>query len=235
MQGALRLPARLQDLLAGIRGVDQFVLEGMPPPAYDVQVPLLSLPRLFKTTLATIPGGVPFMKAPPELITFWRESLGLPEAKMPRPSCQVNIGIAWQGNPKTGWDRSRSIPLENFEALARLPGVKLFSLQKGSGISQLPAFTAQFPVVDVGARLKTFSDTAAVMANLDMVISSDTSVAHLAGALGVSVWTVLQLVPDWRWQLERPDSPWYPTMRLFRQRRLGDWREVFDRMATELQ
>ena len=149
----------------------------------------------------------------------------------------LKVGIAWQGTPTYRHDRLRSIPLARFESLARLPGIKLISLQKGPGTEQLQAMASKFSVVDLGTLDEAaggFMDTAAVMKNLDLVISSDTAVAHVAGVLGIPVWVALQIVPDWRWLLEREDSPWYPTMRLFRQTRYGDWDGVFNRMAEEL-
>jgi len=163
----------------------------------------------------------------------------------------IRVGIAWQGNPAVVGDRHRSIPLARFAPLAQVEGVQLISLQKGPGSEQLypPPFpppsgeretwwAGQFPVLNLGERLDegtgAFMDTAAVMKNLDLVITSDTSIAHLAGALGVRVWVPLTLIPDWRWMLQREDSPWYPTMRLFRQTRRGCWEDVFERMAEEL-
>jgi hypothetical protein len=148
------------------------------------------------------------------------------------------VGIAWQGDPRYYGDSMRSIPLKHFAALARLPGVCLFSLQKGVGSEQLRTATDPFSVADLGCRLDertgAFMDTAAVMANLDLVITSDTSVAHLAGGLGRPVWVALSIGCDWRYFQHREDNPWYPTMRLFRQKRFGDWDEVFNHMADEL-
>jgi hypothetical protein len=148
------------------------------------------------------------------------------------------IGIAWQGNPGFWGDAFRSIPLTQFARLARVEGVCLISLQKGPGVEQLQKVGAHFRVIDLGSALDTksgaFMDTAALMKNLDLVITSDTAVPHLAGALGVPVWVALSFVPDWRWLLERADSPWYPSMRLFRQIKPGDWEGAFERMADEL-
>jgi hypothetical protein len=145
------------------------------------------------------------------------------------------IGIAWRGNPKNKGDRYRSIPLKSFEPLAHTEDVRLVSLQVGPGAEELAAAT--FPVTDLGKRFDPnfLDDLAAVLMNLDLVVTMETAVAHLAGALGVPVWTLLALSPDWRWLLGRADSPWYPTMRLFRQNRFADWDEVFERVATELE
>jgi hypothetical protein len=149
------------------------------------------------------------------------------------------VGIAWQGNPKWSQDRFRSIPLGEFSALARIEGVRLISLQKGDGSEQLRGLAGRFAVTDWTERLDqtsgAFMDTAALMKNLDLVVTPDTAIGHLAGALGVRVWSALPYAPDWRWQLEREDCPWYPTMRLFRPSRRGQWGDVLERMAGELQ
>jgi hypothetical protein len=154
------------------------------------------------------------------------------------PLWGFKIGIAWQGNPRFCDDRWRSIPLEAFSPLAEINGVRLISLQKGPGREQLEKVADKLRIFDLAQSLDEtrgpFMDTAAVMQHLDLVISSDTAVAHLAGALGVPVWLALPLVPDWRWLLHRSDSPWYPTMRLFRQTHFGKWTDVFERMAAEV-
>jgi hypothetical protein len=148
------------------------------------------------------------------------------------------LGIAWQGNPRHKWDRHRSFPLAQLEPLARIEGVTLVSLQKGPGTEQLALLGDRFPVLDLGPELDgggaAFVDTVAVLGCLDLVVCSDTAVAHLAGALAVPVWVALASIVDWRWLLAREDSPWYPTMRLFRQERLGEWAPVFARMAAAL-
>ncbi|HWY88119.1 MAG TPA: tetratricopeptide repeat-containing glycosyltransferase family protein [Gemmataceae bacterium] len=219
----------LMSLLEGVAGVDQLLAIGAALPPYDVQVPLLSLPGIFGTSVATIPATVPYVRAAPALVKTWRtelEALG-----------GFKIGVAWQGNPNHQGDRYRSFPLEWFEDLARVERARLVSLQKGPGTEQLLSLGGRFPILDVNDRLDAagaFLDTAAIMMNLDLVITVDSAVAHLAGALGVPVWVVLPFDPDWRWLLERADSPWYPTMRLFRQKCTGDWREVFEQIATEV-
>jgi len=242
------LPPLLR-LLAGFPGIDRLVARGSPLPAFDVQAPLLSLPRIFHTALATIPRAVPYLRANPQLVEHWRKS-PKSEVRSPKsnPSLRTSdfglrtsdflVGLAWQGSPTYRYDRQRSIPLAHFARLAKAEGVQLISLQKGPGTEQLGALAGQLPVLDLGSRLDegsgAFMDTAAIMMNLDLVISSDTAIPHLAGALGVPAWVALPLVPNWRWLLEREDSPWYPTMRLFRQTRQGQWEDVFERMAEEL-
>jgi Tfp pilus assembly protein PilF len=214
-------------LLAGCPGIDRLIAPGLPLPEVDCQVPLLSLPGLLGTTLATVPATVPYLDADAGLVAHWAEQL--------RSLRGFKIGIAWQGNPSYSSDRTRSLPLAEFAPLAQIEGVQLISLQKGPGAEQLRA-AGQFPVLDLGGRLDetagAFMDTAAVMKNLDLIITSDTAIPHLAGALAVPVWVALRFVPDWRWLLHREDSPWYPTMRLFRQSRPGDWPEVFERIAA---
>jgi tetratricopeptide (TPR) repeat protein len=219
----------LVPLLRGCPGIDRLVAAGEALPPIDVQVPLLSLPRIFDTTRDTIPAAVPYIFADLGLVECWRRDLGGLRA--------FKVGIAWQGSPTHLWDRQRSIPLEKFATLAQVPGVRLISLQHGHGREQAKAVADRFAVLDCCDREDSgpdFADTAAVVKNLDLVITCDTSLAHLAGALGVPVWVALSHAPDWRWQLNRGDSPWYPTMRLFRQARPGDWDGVFLRMAQEL-
>jgi hypothetical protein len=201
---------------------------GEPPPSFDVHVPLLSLPGLLGTTPSSIPADVPYLRADPRLVRRWRKEL--------KPLAGFRVGIVWQGNASNKRDHLRSVALPLFEPLARVPGVRLVSLQKGPGSEQ--AAQAGFGVLDLSGRLDEesgpFMDTAAVLANLDLLVSVDTAVAHLAGALGVPAWLALPLAPDWRWLLGREDSPWYPSLRLFRQCRPGDWDDVFRRIAAAL-
>ncbi len=219
-------PRPLERLLATCPGVSEVVPEGTIRTDFACQAPLMSLPRIFGTAVDTIPSHVPYLAADPELTAQWRDELVGRDG--------FKVGIAWQGNPDHKKDRHRSFPLARFEPLAGLPGVRLFSLQKGPGIKQLEELSGRFLVTDLGSRLGDFSDTAALVQNLDLVITPDTSLAHLAGALGVPVWVPIPFASDWRWLLERDDTPWYPTMRLYRQRRWGDWDEVFTRMTREL-
>jgi hypothetical protein len=221
----LECQAELTELLARVPGCNQVLAAGQPLSPFDFQIPLLSLPGVMGTTLANIPAGVPYLRAEPERVAAWRQAI---------PARPLRIGISWQGNPTFRGDRTRSIPLRHFEKLAQVPGVRLVSLQKGPGREQLPAFAARYPIDDLADRLTTFGETAAAMMNLDLIVSSCTALPHLAGALGRPVWTMLQFVPDWRWHLQRADSPWYPTMRLFRQRKPGDWDDVFERAAAAL-
>jgi Flp pilus assembly protein TadD len=220
----------LRSLLESMADIDQVIARGEPLPRFDMHVRLMSLPGIFGTRLESIPATVPYLHAEASRVEQWRRKLGGGGA--------FKIGIAWQGNPKFPADKRRSIPLACFAPLSRCPGVRLFSLQKGAGIEQLDTIGTRLEVVRFTPALDevsgAFRDTAAVMMNLDLVITSDTSIAHLAGALGVAVWVALPFASDWRWLRDREDSPWYPTMRLFRQTRAGDWDGVFHRMADTL-
>jgi hypothetical protein len=224
-------PASLMPLLSRCAGIDRLIGQGSELPEFDVQAPLISLPLLFGTTLETIPDQIPYLFGDPEAVEQWRRELDSVSA--------FKIGISWQGNPDYVNDRYRSIPLAAFEPLAGLAGVRLFSLQKGKGTEQLRALSHQFKVVELVPELDAtggaFMETAAIMTNLDLVVTPDTAIAHLAGGLGVRVWTALMARPDWRWLRGREDSPWYPSMRLFRQTQFGDWASVMERMADAVE
>jgi tetratricopeptide (TPR) repeat protein len=198
--------------------------------AIDAQVALISLPYRFDTDLSSVPNIVPYLHAEAELETSWRTRID---------SHGFKIGIAWQGNPIGAIDEGRSIPLKEFARLDHIPGVRLISLQKHVGLDQLSELPNDIKIETLDDAfdngLDAFIDTAAVMANLDLIITSDTSIAHLAGALGRPTWVALKHVPDWRWMLDREDSPWYPTLRLFRQSQRDDWESVFAKIEESLQ
>ena len=225
-------PRPLRALFATVPGVARTAGYDDPVPAADRHVRLMSCPALFGTRPQTAPRSVPYLRPDPAKVAEWAPRLAGPG---------LRVGVAWQGDRRFGTDRQRSVPLVAFEPLAAVPGVRLFSLQKGYGIDQLPAARRRFPVqtfdappLDADPAAGAFADTAAVMANVDLVVTSDTSIAHLAGALGVRTWVALDVGCDWRWMRDRPDTPWYPTMRLFRQAAPGDWLGVFARMADAL-
>ena len=223
-------PPALARLLGTVPGVDRVVGErGLIPPC-DCQAPLMSLPRLFGTTLATVPAAVPYLAAEPDLALLWRRWLASYDG--------FKVGVVWQGNPRNRFGRSRSFPLAALAPVAAVPGVRLISLQRRDGLDQLAALpegmTVTVPPEPVDAGPDAFRDTAAIMGALDLVISADTATAHLAGALGVPAWLALARVPDWRWLTGRSDSPWYPSLRLYRQTAHGDWGGVFAAMADDL-
>ncbi len=222
-------------LVASVQGIDSVAAQGGRLPAFDVQAPLLSMPGIFETSLATIPADVPYLQTDPKVVERWRNELEQDDHSQMR---RFRIGIAWQGNPHHKLDRQRSMPLTSFAPLAAVGRVQLISLQYGAGTDQLRSLAGQFPVLDLESRLgdasESFGNIAGIMKNLDLVISCDSAIAHLAGALGVPTWVALPVARDWRWLLERADSPWYPGMRLFRQTEAGRWGDVFERMAGEL-
>ncbi len=219
----------LKKLLESFQGIDGLFAFGDELPAFDCHVPFLSLPRILGTTLHTIPANVPYLFADETLVDFWRTKLESIRG--------YRIGINWHGRIGHGRFRQRDIPLEAFSVLAKVPGVRLIRLQKECSQEELAA-NSHLPMVhlndDVDVTQGAFMDTAAIMKNLDLVITSDTAIAHLAGALGVPVWVALPSTPDWRWLFDREDSLWYPTMRLFRQTTRGDWKGVFETMADQL-
>jgi tetratricopeptide (TPR) repeat protein len=222
-------PKKLHRLFASFDNV-RLVDEIEASETFDAQIALSSLPRAFEVRLATIPAAAPYLRAQDERRAKWAARIG---------GRGFRIGIAWQGNPNPEADSGRSIPLAAFAPLATLPNVRLISLQKGAGAEQLDALPQGMAVESLGedydAGPDAFLDAAAVMTGLDLVITCDTSIAHLAGALGRPVWVALKNVAEWRWLRERADSPWYPTMRLFRQRARGDWGELFARIAATVE
>jgi tetratricopeptide (TPR) repeat protein len=221
----------LVHLLHGVDGIDHVIARGQPLPTYDLQARLLSLPAIFNTTIDSIPAPGGYIRPQPQRVTFWKEKLAAFSG--------FKVGVCWQGSSAYSGDTFRSIPLRHFAPLADIPGVQLFSLQKGLGTKQMEQVAGEFVVHDINPppddqSAGSFVDTAAVIASLDLVITSDTSVAHLAGALGAPVWLMLAKIPDWRWMLERLDSPWYSSMRLWRQAERGNWPELFEYAAAAL-
>jgi hypothetical protein len=196
---------------------------GQPMPPFDVHCSLLSLPLVMGTTLDNIPAHVPYLNPGEELSAKWRMRLG-------EKTGNLRVGLAWAGRPEHPNDARRSVRFEQFAPLLAVEGIQFISLQKGSAVQQ----TGASPMIDFTSELHDFSDTAALIQSLDLVVTVDTAVAHLAGAMGQAVWVLLPSMPDWRWMLDRQDSPWYPTMRLFRQTDRGDWSDPVERMAREL-
>ncbi|MGH7187061.1 MAG: glycosyltransferase family 9 protein, partial [Pseudomonadota bacterium] len=202
------------------------VFDDEPLPPHDLHCPIASLPLVVRTTVETVPAQFPYLDADPALAARWQAALA--------PAADgVRVGLAWAGNPKQGSEPRRGIGLEPCLPLFEAPGVQWHSLQAGERAADL-ARLAPGAALDWSARLSDFAETAALIANLDLVISTDTSIAHLAGAMGKPVWILLMFAPDWRWLRGRDDSPWYPSARLFRQQTAGDWGGVIGRAKAEL-
>jgi tetratricopeptide (TPR) repeat protein len=223
-------PLRLLPLLRSCGGIDALVAQGAPLPSFDVHASLMSLPFLLGAG-RPIPADIPYLNADEKLVDSWGKVLGRIDV--------FKVGIAWRGSPGYGGDRTRSIPLRLFAPLAKINAVQLVSLQKGLGVEELAEAAIDFPIVSfdrqADERAGAFMDTAAIIRNLDLVITCDSAIGHLAGALGAPTWLLLSYVPDWRWMLDREDSPWYPTLRLFRQKQRGDWEEIFGRVAEAIE
>ncbi|MEG4519068.1 MULTISPECIES: tetratricopeptide repeat protein [unclassified Microcoleus] len=211
----------LQRLFAQVSGIDGLIVNPEEAPDFQVHAQLMSLPHLLGTTLETIPAKVPYLAPPPG----WEFTLN--------PTTNLKVGIVWSGNPKNSQNKVRSLPLNLLTKLLDIPGADFYSLQKEMTADDR-ALLEQMPVTDLSSYLHDLADTAAAISALDLVISVDTCVAHLAGALGKTVWILLCFVPDWRWMLQREDSPWYPTARLFRQSTAGDWEGVLEEAALAL-
>jgi hypothetical protein len=224
----LEVPPPLRGLLRSLPDV-KVARRGEALPEYDAHLPLMSVPDVLGATSEAGLGQTPYLFAEPALVAAWAKRL---------PAGQFRVGIVWQGKPVAMIDKGRSIPLRAFAPLSRVPGVRLISLQKNEGGEQQTPLARDIPVHALGADFDAgpdaFLDSAAIIMNLDLVISSDTASAHLAGALGRPVWIALGHVPEWRWMLDRADTPWYPTARLYRQTVRGDWDEVFARIAADL-
>nr|WP_286209088.1 tetratricopeptide repeat protein [Azospirillum sp. A1-3] len=225
----LECNSQLVRLLSSMPGIEGVIGRFQQPPPHDAHVALASVPHRLGTTLYTIPAEVPYLRAEPALVTAWRGRL------FPTESGRLRVGLVWAGNPDFKGDRLRSPGLAAFRPLLDVAGVEFYGLQKGPGrrdLEQAGPLPASF--TDLGAAIGDFADTAAIMEQLDLVVSSCTGPAHLAGALGRPVWTVLPFAPDWRWLEHGVCTPWYPTMRLFRQERPGDWTGVLRRVRTAL-
>ena len=217
-------PKPLARLFEGIAGLTPWLPGEAPQPAFDLHAPLLSLPWLFATRADSIPAAVPYLAAP-EAGT-WRERVGADEG--------VKVGLVWAGRKEHSNDRNRSIPLDMLRPLLDVPGARVFSLQVGGQGADIAAAGLADALPDLSPHIADFADTAGALGALDLLISVDTAPVHLAGALGRPVWVMLPFVPDWRWLLGRADSPWYPTLRLFRQGAPGDWGPVIEAVRGDL-
>jgi tetratricopeptide (TPR) repeat protein len=228
-QGArvvLQVHASLKPLLGGLEGAALVVARGEPLPAFDCQCPVMSLPYAMKTELATIPAEVPYIGAPADRVSHWRE-------RIPHTTA-IRVGIVWCGNPAFKEDRRRSLKLAQIEPILATADVFFASLNPGIGEHERAEIAGRSNMLHLGSVFRDFADTAAVIAQLDLIITSDTSVAHLAGAMGRPVWIMLGFAPDWRFAHDREQCSWYPTARLFRQNTPGDWAGVIERVRLEL-
>jgi tetratricopeptide (TPR) repeat protein len=222
----LEATSQLRRLLADMPDISEFVATGEPLPQFDVHCPMMSLPRILDTRLATIPAQSPYLRPDPSLARAWNQRLS--------PGIEgLKVGLVWAGRAIP--DPGRSIPLEMLAPLGQVPRTWFCSLQRYESSGKTPAPLSGLRFTDWTAELGDLTDTAALISCLDLVITVDTAVAHLAGAMGKRVWVLLQFAPDWRWLLDREDCPWYPTMRLFRQPRTGDWESAVRDVACELE
>ena len=216
--------ALLKELLRAADYVDEVVAEGETLPAFDVHASMVSLPHLCRPDFATLPGAPPYLRAPEES----RIKLGHLDA------AKLRIGIYWAAMPGQAQDRQRSVPFEQFLALSGDPELLIFSLQGGVHQKDIQTFGASGLVHDVGRGIFDFAEAATALSQLDLLISIDAPVAHLAAAMGVKTWVLLPATADWRWQLGGADAPWYPSARLFKQAVGGSWNDVFAQVRREL-
>ncbi len=215
----------LKELACTVPDISGVFTDGDRLPDFDLHCPMLSVPIAFKTDLATIPADIPYLRPYQERIEKWR-------ARVP-DNGRMRVGIVWAGSSGHTKDRSRSIPLERFARILAVPDIDFISVQKDVSQAQAALLDAH-GVVQLGQQFEDFADTAAVVAMLDLLVAVDTSVAHLAGAMGKAVALLLPFAPDWRWLLHRTDSPWYPSMRLFRQAAVADWDTPLEQLRQEL-
>jgi Tfp pilus assembly protein PilF len=219
----------LHPLIRQLSSTAQLVDRWERCPPFAAYCPLSGLPRLHSTTLETIPGGVPYLRADPARTASWR--VRMQDLIQPH-SCR--IGIVWAGRPTHNNDSNRSATLAAFRLLAELEDTVLISLQKGARQGDIGGYFGRAPLLNLGAEIADFVDTMAVIEGLDLIVTVDTALAHLAGAMGRPVWIMLPYAPDWRWLLDRTDSPWYPSARLFRQPQAGDWGSIMRQVAQEV-
>ncbi len=215
-------------LMGSVKGVDQLLETGAqktPEGQFDLWASIMDLPELLRTDLDTMPLEVPYLTPDPEGVQQWGQRI---------EGAGYKVGIVWAGAPTHGNDHNRSCHLRSFRELAQLDTIQLYSLQRGPAMEQIRELDSDFKMTPIGHLFKDLMDTACAMEHLDLIISVDTAVAHLAGALGKPVWTLLPHAPDWRWMLNRSDSPWYPSMRLFRQPRPAAWQALFSELLKHL-
>jgi hypothetical protein len=203
-------------------GVEQLISRGEPIPSFDWHCPLMSLPLAFSTDFETIPAGIPYLRSRLKASDWLRRE----------ETQNLRVGLVWAGNPQNRIDRKRSLTLSSLASLFEVEGVSFYSLQRGPAMQEIDA--ASFGFAGFLPSSGDFAETAAVINDLDLIVTVDTAVAHLAGALGKPVWILLPKISDWRWLIDREDSPWYPTARLFRQEVAGRWEQVIEGVVAEL-
>jgi Tfp pilus assembly protein PilF len=223
----IECPPELATILRGVEGIQEIYVQHQTLPPFDTHCSIMSLPLTLGVRPLAEPAKVPYISVPPDRIAAWHQRLGNPDDRR-------RVGLVWAGGPQHADDSRRSIRLEHFAPLFAIESARFYTLQKGPGAAQAANPPPGIDLINWTADLHDYIETAALISNLDLVISVDTSVAHLAGALGKPVWLLLPSVPDWRWMLNRNDTPWYPTMRLFRQTKAGDWPGVIKDIAHAL-
>jgi hypothetical protein len=226
---AIACSAELQPLLRQIAPNARLFVRWEDAPDHAAFCALSSLPRLAGTRVETVPAPIPYLRADPARVTQWAQRM---DGLVPRGFRR--IGVIWAGRPTHNNDRNRSALLADFLPIANVPGIALLALQKGPKTGQAGTYYGRAPLINIGAEIEDYDDTMAILENLDLLVTVDTSVAHLAGAMGRPVWIMLPRAPDWRWLLERADTPWYPTVRLFRQTTVRRWDDVAQAIATQL-
>ena len=222
----IEAPRGLGALLATVPGAARVVEQGDPLPAFDMHCPLMSLPWVFATSLDTIPGRVPYLTAPPDRAASWARELG--------DWRRMRVGLAWSGSPGHANDRARSLRLSQFGDLLARPDIEWHVVQRDIRAEDRDALADADAIVDHSARLTDWAETAALVSGMDLVVAVDTAVAHLAGALGKPAWVLLPYAADWRWMTGRADSPWYPSIWLFRQPRRDDWAPALAELGRQL-
>ncbi|HAD86535.1 MAG TPA: hypothetical protein DCG48_04160 [Rhodospirillaceae bacterium] len=223
----LEAPSPLIDLFRDLTGPAEIVARGAPLPDHDLYIPIMSLPGVFETRADTIPWDGPYLHAPEDRLTHWRRRLDTSDGRW-------HVGLVWAGNPDHKRDRDRSMNLADLAPLTETDGVQFHALQIGPPADQLASVAVKRPIRRVFHTQRSLPDVAAAIGSLDLLIGVDTALVHLAGAMGMPVWTMISKVPDWRWMLDRADTPWYPSMRLFRQKQTGDWGPVIEDVNAAL-
>ncbi|CAG4904296.1 unnamed protein product [Acidocella sp. C78] len=225
----LACESSLKPLLRQLPEIGRFADSWAAAGEYDAYIPLSGLPRLAGTTIATIPAQIPYLRADPRMVEAWRRRL----ATLVPPGLK-RVGLVWAGRPAHLNDHKRTVRLGRFAPLFARPDIAIVTVQKGDRIDEVGNYFGRAPLVNLGPSIFDFTDTLAILHCLDRLVTIDTSVAHLAGAAGVATSVILPYTPDWRWLLDREDTPWYPSLRLFRQERAADWSGVIERVAGSI-